>query len=122
MIALSIIVGYILCIIGFCLWDSLIGMPIKWERDIDYGPTLWLGAIFWWISTPIALVIAFSNFLDAAKERREDREKEERRKKEKEEEVARKLRVAAEKEYEASMAQVEAEMRGYSEGTSKNKA
>ncbi len=120
MIALLILGGWFVGGLLFILWDALIGLGV--DFDGYENPPLLLVAAFWPIAIPCLLFYNFIQLCQYLKEKREEHQREERKKKEKEEEVARKLRVAAEKEFEASMAQVEAEMRTYSEGKTQNKA
>lgn len=98
MIYIICIVGYLLMIFGFCLWDSWIGMPVNLNGC--EAPDLAAAAIFWPISIPIVCMIAFSDYLKRAKV---DREKKEERQ--------RKVRIAAEKELKDYSAEVEEEVR-----------
>jgi hypothetical protein len=106
MIVLICFAAYILIAFGFCLWDALIGMPVKWsswDTFVYYGPPeipRGLAAIFWPIATPIVMLKAFSKFLEYAKEKRIKKEENKTR-----------LRIAAQKELDTYMEQVEAEMK-----------
>lgn len=118
MIALLIIGSWFVGGLLFILWDALIGLGV--DFDGYENPPLLLVAAFWPIAIPCLLFYNFIRLCDYLKDKREERKKAERKKKEKEEEVARKLRIAAEKEFEESMAQVEAEMTTYA-SKAKNK-
>ena len=98
MIITICIIGYLLMIFGFCLWDSWIGMPVKWN-GYD-APGVWLAAIFWVIAVPIVCMIAFSNYLKRAKADREKKEEHQWR-----------VRVAAEKELDKYQEEVEEEVK-----------
>lgn len=100
MITLIYVASYILAIIAFCVWDAFVGFPFEW--DGYKNPPLALAAVFWPLTVPIVLVAAISNFLFNVKEARLK----------KEENMAR-VRVAAEKEMNQYLEQVEEELKSY---------
>jgi hypothetical protein len=109
---------YILGAILFCLWDSFIGLGC--ELDGYENPPLVMAACLWPIAIPILLVYNFARLCEFIKESRKERQESKRKNQEKIRRQEEKLRIAAEKEFEASMAQVEEEMRTYSATQSKN--
>ncbi len=99
MIIALCIMGYIACIAGFMLWDAFVGLPANFDGHDN--PPLWLVALFWPIATPCLMALQFSNFLEASKEKRVEKEKQRKR-----------LRVAAEKEEQRVLRQLERELEG----------
>ncbi len=99
MTVLFFIILYLAIAAGFALWDSFIGMPVEWDPNGNNNAPRWLGALAWPISTPIVLLIAFSEFLQRAKDKRINRENQRER-----------LRIAAEKEEQTLLQQVEKEL------------
>jgi len=97
----------------FCLWDSFIGLGC--ELDGSENPPLLFAAACWPIAVPVLLFHNFCRLCEHIKDSR----KEKQRKTERAQAQKEKLRIAAEREFEANMAQVEAEM-AYSDAT-KNK-
>jgi hypothetical protein len=93
---------YILGIFGFCLWDSWIGMPVIWN-DGSFATRnktpLSVAALVWPFATPIVILVKFNKYLDEAKERRLQREAHKQ-----------KVRIAAQKELESLVEQVDIEM------------
>jgi len=102
MIALACVVGYIAMILGFCLWDAYIGTGVNWDGYYNDVP-LPLAAIFWWIAIPI---IALMRFVDLTKGIKATREL----KKKLAEKQRNNIRIAAEKEEQEILEQVENEL------------
>ena len=98
MIALLFIGLYISAIIGFCLFDALVGLGYDFDGYKD--PPLALVAVFWPIAVPILAVFGFARYTRNLKETRIAKQEHQRQ-----------LRVAAEREVETAMKQVEAEIR-----------
>lgn len=88
---------YIAMTIGFCYWDALIGLG--YDFDGYQAPPLVLAALFWPLALPFVLVNGLANHVSNVKDKRIEREKKQRR-----------VRVAAEKEAEKLMQQVEEEL------------
>lgn len=103
------IVGYLLIIFGFCLWEALIGMNVDWDNG-EFP--LALAAILWPIAIPIILVYNFTLLVSYLKDSREEKERQKERNKQKQKAYQEKLRIAAEKEEQIIMEQVEKELRG----------
>jgi hypothetical protein len=98
MIALIIFAIYIAGIFGMWLWDSFIGLAI--DFDGYEGPPLALACVFWPLAFPIALMVGFGEKLNNVKKRRLEREAHQA-----------KVRVAAQKELDIYMQEVEEELR-----------
>lgn len=99
MIIALCIIGYLLMIGAFCLWDSWIGMPVNWNSYGSESPPLGIAAIGWPIAIPIVALIGFVNYLDEAKEKRKKQDKQKQ-----------KIRIAAEEELEKYNQEVEEEV------------
>lgn len=97
MIIICCIVAYIAISFAFCWWDAAIGFA----EDMDgyNAPPLWVCALFWPISIPILTMIAISNFFDATKQKRLNRE-----------EKQQKIRLAVQKEAEEIENQIDKEL------------
>lgn|SRR5574339_195620 len=120
MIALWLLGSWFVGGLLFILWDSLIGLGV--DFDGYENPPLVLVAAFWPIAIPCLLFYNFIRLCEYLKDAREERQKKARKEQEKKRVQEEKLRIAAEKEFEASMAQVEEEMRTYSATQAKNKS
>jgi len=92
------VLGYVLVALAFIFWDAYIGFGFEFP-DIEDGPNALLAGIFWPIGLPIVMVIICSQLLERAKDNRKERAREKQR-----------LRIAAEKEQEAILKQIEEEM------------
>ena len=84
MTALLIIGLYVFAIIGFCLFDALVGFGF--EFDGYNAPPLAVAAIFWPIAVPILLVFGFATYMEGLKKTRIAKQEHQRQ-----------LRVAAER-------------------------
>jgi len=84
--------------IAFALWEAYVGFK-DIEFDGDDWPPIGLAYGFWFLAFPIAAIVSFAHSLDGVRDARITRREERKR-----------LRVAAEKEHEALMEQVEKEM------------
>jgi len=96
MIALFILATYFATVMGFCIWDAKVGFGFEWD-GFD-RPPLVLAAFFWPITLPYAFFMWFSKALTRAKKARLAREAEQE-----------KIRVAAENDLAAALAQLESE-------------
>jgi len=104
MIAFLVFVSYLLMAMAFCAWDAFIGLPV--EFDGRENPPLVLVAAFWPVAAPILVLVSFANFLGRVKEKREYREEQQR-----------KVRVAAQKEMDNYLEEVEKELKRYARKT-----
>jgi hypothetical protein len=95
--ALTILGIYFGGMICFALWDAHIGFGV--EFDGGAWPPAGLAYIFWPVTLFCAVVAAFSSSLDSVKEKRIKKAEQQKR-----------IRVAAEKEQEALLEQIEREM------------
>lgn len=111
-IAICLVLGYIAMIAGMYLWEAYIGLGYDWN-DYDAVP-LAAAAIFWPVAIPILLVINFLAFVENTKQKRIENDRQEARIRKKREEQQEKLRIAALKEEEAIVEQVEKELKGIS--------
>jgi hypothetical protein len=89
---------YILGIIIFNVWDAFIGFGFEFP-DISEGPNAILCSVLWPISLPIIMLIVFGNAMSKIKEHRIERKEEKIR-----------FRIAAEREREQILEQIEKEM------------
>lgn len=99
MLGILIVLGYVACIIGFCVWDAVIGFGPEYKWDGFNQPPLALAAVFWPIAVPFVAIDCFIDYMGNVKKRRLAREAKQAR-----------LRIAAEKELQAAMDQVEEEI------------
>ena len=100
MMFLYCLIGYFIGILLFLVWEAVIGCGVRFYTDINDGPTAVLAAIFWPVAIPIILLVNFSSLLDSIRNKRIQKE-----------ENKTKLRIAAQKELDTYMEQVEAEMK-----------
>lgn len=98
MIALIIFGIYITGIFGMWAWDAFIGFAI--DFDGYNGPPLGLACAFWPLAFPIALLCGLAEKLENVKKRRVAREEQQE-----------KVRIAAQKEIDIYMQEVEEELR-----------
>lgn len=101
------ILGYFAVAAVIILWDAYIGFGFEFP-DIDHGPNAAICAVFWPLALPIILMISFGKAVMSVKERRLEKAKEQR-----------KIRIAAEKERDRILEQIEEEI-GYVEAESQN--
>lgn len=98
MTALIILGIYIAGIFGMWLWDTFIGF--SFEFDGYNGPPLGLACAFWPLAFPIALLIDLGEKLSGVKRQRIAKEEQQE-----------KVRIAAQKELDIYMREVEEELR-----------
>lgn len=96
-IFLTILGIYFGGMIAFALWDAHIGFGV--EFDGGAWPPVGIAYPFWFLTLPCALIAGFAKRMDSIKEKRI-----------KKAETQKRLRIAAEKEQEDLMAQIEREM------------
>jgi hypothetical protein len=101
------ILGYITVAAAIILWDAYIGFGFEFP-SVENGPNAAIAGLFWPIGLPIILLIAFGKAVESAKDRRVERAHEHRR-----------IRIAAEKERDKILEQIEEEIR-YVEAESDN--
>lgn len=92
------ILGYLAVAAAIVLWDAYKGFGFEFP-DIEDGPNAVCAGLFWPIGLPIILVICFSKAIAGIKERRIEKAREVRR-----------IRIAAEKEREQILDQIEKEI------------
>lgn len=92
------VLGYLMVALAVILWDAYIGFGFEFP-DIEDGPNAVVAGVLWPIGLPIILIIVLSIVLEKAKKGRIERSREKRR-----------VRIAAEKEQEAILEQIEEEM------------
>lgn len=93
-------------LILFNLWDAFIGFGFEFDTDFSKGPTAWFSSLFWPVVFPICLVMALGSVLLSVKERRLERKAQRLAKKEE----AQRIRVAAEKEAQLFISQLDQEL------------
>lgn len=107
---ITCIVLYLLAMVAFCFWDSLVGFPANFDGQ-DNPPAAVIAA-FWPIAIPILACMSLSIYLDRLKSNREEKENQ-----------LNKIRIAAQKEQAIYLEQVELELKEtiIDERKSKNK-
>lgn len=93
------ILGYLAVAAAIILWDAYIGFGFEFP-SIEDGPNAAIAGLFWPIGLPVILAIAFGKAVSSAKERRLEKAIEIRR-----------IRIAAEKERDKILEQIEEEIR-----------
>lgn len=93
------ILGYLAVAAAIVLWDAYIGFGFEFPA-IEDGPNAVCAGLFWPIGLPIILIICFSKSIATVKERRIEKAREVRR-----------IRIAAEKERDKILEQIEEEIR-----------
>jgi hypothetical protein len=94
-----IIAIYSLGVIGFVVWDALVGFPF--EFDGGTSPPIFLAAMFWFIALPICVFAGLQWSLEGVKNRRIERQEKKQLLRALEEREQNRLRVIAEKEVQA---------------------
>ncbi|HVI40081.1 MAG TPA: hypothetical protein VM577_05435 [Anaerovoracaceae bacterium] len=97
-IALLILVAYLVGVVGFIAWDAFIGYPI--DFDGYDAPPISLAAAFWPITLWFVLFAGIGNAFKKVKENRLNKEEKQQR-----------LRIAAEKELDIYIEEVEEEIK-----------
>ena len=98
MTALIIIGTYFAGVFGMWFWDAYIGFGF--EYDTRSNPPLGLACALWPLFVPITLIACLTMKMDSVKENRLEKEKQQE-----------KVRVAAQKELDIYMREVEEELR-----------
>jgi len=100
---------YIIGIFSFILWDAVIGLGT--ELDGISNPSLTIGAIFWFIFTPILLVFNFVQLCQYLKESRFKREEDAYKEKIKIQNKQEKIRIQTERDIEEALLELDKEIK-----------
>lgn len=85
-------------VILFNVWEAYIGFGFKFPRFED-GPNAAFTSLFWPISVPLCMVIAFSLKMEAVKDRRLEKQN-----------AKEKIRIAAQEEEDLLLKQIDKEL------------
>lgn len=85
-------------IVLFNLWEAYVGFGFKFPR-LEDGPNAAFASVFWPVSLPICMLVAFSVKMEQVKDRRLERESAKER-----------IRIAAKEDEELLIKQIEREL------------